>query len=217
MPFRPLNYLISPLEEQYRRLLEREIVSTCETLLDIGCGSSSLIQHFSPQLKFTFGIDLDESNITKSQLKSIHNEYRVMNATDIGEYFMPKSFDCVLASDVIEHLTKDDGLKLISMMEQIATRKVIIFTPNGFLPQDGYDPSPYSLHLSGWNIDEMRGMGYRVIGINGWKLLRGEVAKIKWKPRYLWYIVSLLSQLLTEANPKYAFQLLCVKDFRVMN
>lgn len=200
------------LNNQYIKLLEREIVGDCETLLDIGCGSNSPVHKFTSKIQYTIGIDCYEPALKKSQESRIHDEYKIMNALEIGSYFKAKSIDCVLASDLIEHLIKDDGFKLIQMMEKIAKKKVIIFTPNGFLGQDGYDINPYSVHLSGWTVKEMQKLGFRVIGVNGLKLLRGEIAAIKWRPAVMWERISLLTQLATTSRPQYAFQLLCVKE-----
>jgi 2-polyprenyl-3-methyl-5-hydroxy-6-metoxy-1,4-benzoquinol methylase len=200
------------LGDQYLKLLEKEIVGCCETLLDIGCGPSSPIKNLSSKFKQTVGVDCYEPCILQSRSLRIHDEYKIMNALEVGEYFKAKSFDCVLASNLIEHLSKKDGLKVILMMERIAKKKVIISTPNGFIAQDGYDVNPYEVHLSGWEVDEMEKMDFRVIGMNGWKLLRGEVAAIKWRPSAFWESVSLLTQMVTTNHPKYAFQLLCIKD-----
>jgi hypothetical protein len=90
-----------------------------------------------------------------------------MNALDLDKTFSPKSFDCVLALDLIEHLEKEEGFQLISMMEKIATKRVIIFTPNGLLPQQEFGGNRLQIHKSGWSVEEMREKGFRVIGILG--------------------------------------------------
>jgi hypothetical protein len=113
---------------------------------------------------------------------------------------------------VIEHLTKEDGYNLISSMEGVAKKRAIIFTPNGFLPQDIYHDNEAQRHLSGWGPEEMRELGYRIIGIQGWKPLRGERGMIRFHPTVLWERFSLLTQILTTRLPKYAFRLLCVKE-----
>jgi len=138
-----------------------------------------------------------------------------MNALDIGDCFEPKSFDCVLASDLVEHLTEQDGLNLIAQMEMIAKKKVIIYTPNGFLLQREEYGNPMQKHLSGWTAGQMIQLGYRVIGIEGLRCLRGEMAKIRWWPSRFWLMVSLLTQLLTTNLPHLAFRILCVKDVDV--
>ncbi len=131
-----------------------------------------------------------------------------------GREFQEKSFDCVCAFDVIEHLAKEDGLKLINSMERIARKKVIISTPNGFLSQGIHYGNPFQVHLSGWEVKEMKDMGYRVTGVGGLKLLKGEVAKIKWRPEFFWGRISLLSQLIVTNWPSKAFAILCIKDLQ---
>ncbi len=134
-----------------------------------------------------------------------------MNVLNIDKKFKEKSFDCVIALDIIEHLNKKDGLRLLELMEKIAIKKVIIFTPNGFLPQGAYDKNKFHVHKSGWTYNEMKKYSYNVIGINGFKHLRGEYSTLKYSPRFLWTIISDITQLITKYYPKYAFQILCVK------
>ena len=205
------NFFFGRLQNHYAKMLEKE-TKNCNSLLDVGCGSDSPIKLFSSKIKHTIGVDDFEPSIEKSKAKKIHSEYKQMNVMDLEKEFSEKSVDCVVASDLIEHLSKEDGIHLIRMMEKIASKKVIIFTPNGFLIQHEYDGNKYQIHLSGWEIEEMTKLGYNVIGINGWKILRGEYAKIKWKPRVVWGRISLISQLFTMKNPKHAFAILCVKE-----
>ncbi|MBU0478227.1 class I SAM-dependent methyltransferase [bacterium] len=206
------RYIFSSLLEQYPSLVKREVIGSCQTLLDLGCGTKSPIEKFSDKLHYSVGIDIFEPSLLKNNKLKIYTEYRKMNVLEIGNVYKENSFDCVLASELIEHLTKDDGLRLIAMMEKIAKKKTIIFTPNGYLPQDKYDGNEFQIHRSGWYPSEMEDMGYRVIGIRGWKLLRGKHGMIKWWPREFWRRVSLLTQPVTEKFSKIAFQILCVKD-----
>lgn len=194
----------------YHTELEKAIGS-CRSLLDIGCGSASPIRNF-PGRFHSVGIDAFGQSIKKSMEQKIHSEYCEMDALDIDKRFKPGSFDCVLALDMLEHLTKPDGLKLINMMERTASAKVIIFTPNGFFDQGEYDDNPWQLHKSGWTAGEMRRMGYKVIGINGWKPLRGEQAKVKFRPKKLWKWIAGMTQVFVKNHPEKAFQILCVKE-----
>jgi hypothetical protein len=165
-------------------------------------------------MKYTVGVDAFEPAIEESKKLGIHSEYKLMYWRKLRQEYKDKSNDCVCALDFIEHLSKNDGIKLIRFMERIARKKVIISTPNGFLPQGIYYDNPLQIHLSGWDSNEMKEMGYRVIGTNGWKPLRGEVGIIKWHPRFFWGRFSLLSQLLVANRPSIAFGILCIKDFR---
>lgn len=185
-------------------------VGNSKTLLDVGCGSNSPIFPFSHKLH-AIGVDAFLPSIDKSKQANIHSEYHQIDVLDITNHFDANSIDCVLASDLIEHLTKEDGYILLSAMEKIAKQRIIIFTPNGFLEQGVYDNNPFQLHLSGWTVQEMEDLGYKVIGIAGWKPIRGEYAAVRFKPKFLWTIISDLTQIFVRNNPKYAFQILCIK------
>jgi hypothetical protein len=194
----------------YSRELEKA-VSGCGTLLDVGCGSDSPVQTFNTKISCS-GVDAFKGSLDISRQKKIHDRYFRMNVVDIGKKFKRDSFDCVTALDLIEHLNKKNGLKLVSMMEKIARRKIIIFTPNGFLKQGSIHNNPYQVHVSGWTPSEMKKLGFRVIGINGWKPLRTEMAAIRYRPWFFWRIISDISQLFVRNRPEKAFQILCIKD-----
>ncbi len=202
------------LYDHYPRALEREIAPSCRTLLDVGCGPRSPIAPFAHALERTVGVDAFEESVRTSHAVGIHTEYRVLEALEIGECFPARSFDAVLASDVIEHFPKADSLRLLTIMERIARVKVLVLTPRGFLPQAAYEGNRLQEHLSGWEVEEMRTLGYRVRGICGWKPLRGERGGIAWRPRPVWARISALSQLVTARRPEWAFEMLCVKDLR---
>ena len=203
--------LFDGLRRQYVDLLGSEIHGF-DSLLDVGCGSDSPMKFFSDMIGRRVGVDAFQPSIDLSLSRGIHNEYHCLDVLEIGGVFPEKSFDGVAALDLIEHLSKAEGLALIGTMERIARKKVIIFTPNGFLEQREHSGNKLQVHRSGWSTAEMKSLGYRVIGVNGWKPLRGESAGIKWKPGPLWMRVSLLSQPFTKNNPNWAFALLCVKD-----
>ncbi len=193
----------------YHTELEKAI-GECTSILDVGCGSNSPLQHI-PRKFFAVGVDAFAPSIEQSRKSKIHNEYCQLDVIDIDKKFAPDSFDCVMALDVIEHLTKQDGLKLLSAMERIAKKRIIIFTPNGFLPQPP-DGNPWQKHKSGWTVEEMKAHGYTVIGINGWKPLRGENADIRFWPKRAWLRISNITQIYVRNKPEKAFQILCIKD-----
>ncbi len=192
-------------------LIEKE-VKGCRNLLDVGCGSNSPVHTFSNKL-YCIGVDAFAPSIEKSQKKGIHREYYQINILDIDKKFQQKSFDCTIALDVIEHLMKEDGYLLLDKMESIALKKVIIFTPNGFIEQGDRFKNPWQVHLSGWTKDDFSKRGYKVIGINGLKSLRGQYAKLKYWPPFLWGFISDITELFVKQNPEKAFQLLAIKTF----
>jgi 2-polyprenyl-3-methyl-5-hydroxy-6-metoxy-1,4-benzoquinol methylase len=146
----------------------KKATTSCKSVLDVGCGVDSPVQYL-PKDVYRVGVDIYGPAIQSSKNRGIHNEYFEINVDDIDQQFDDNSFDCVLASDVIEHVTKEKGLELIDKMERVAKHKVIIFTPRGFVHQDEHDGNPWQIHKSGWEVAEMKERGYEVIGISGLK------------------------------------------------
>lgn len=195
------------LEELKRELFEYN------TVLDLGCGPNSPIQYCN--ISFSVGVELFEPYLQESKKKHIHDKY--INA-DIGKIeFKTKSFDAVIALDVLEHLTKEEGLSLIKKMEKWSKKKIIIFTPNEYIWQDGYDNNQLQEHKTGWRVKELQKLGFKVYGINGWRKLRGYKASLKYKPTLLWLTISNLTQKITYYCPKFAFQLLAVKKVNYLS
>ncbi len=192
----------------------RRAMRGCDSLLDVGCGDDSPLQVFTPQIAHSVGVDAWQPSIVKSRARGIHDEYVCCDVGALSQNFAPNSFDCVAASDLIEHLEPAAGLRLLDDMEAIARKRVMIFTPNGFLPQEPYDGNEFQRHLSGWTPEIMRARGYEVLGINGWRPLRGERTAIRFQPRALWEPISLVSQPFVHHRPHLAYQILCVKYLR---
>jgi 2-polyprenyl-3-methyl-5-hydroxy-6-metoxy-1,4-benzoquinol methylase len=186
-----------------------KILKDCRSLLDIGCGVSSPTRFFS--IEKTVGTDIHLPSVHEAKRKGTHHEIYLCDIKDISKNFAEKEFECCIALDVIEHLSKEDGYKLISDMERIASKKVVISTPNGLLPQKG-ESGDFQEHISGYNTDEMRRLGYRVIGILGHRFLRGEKHYFRFRPHFVAMLISEASQYLyARWHPEKAAALLCTK------
>jgi hypothetical protein len=190
----------------------RKAVGNCKTLLDVGCGSHSPIRFFREGggIK-AVGVDVYAPAIKESQSAGIHEKYYCMNILNMDKKFKKSSFDCVLASGVIEHLTKAQGEKLIALMEKIAGKAVILSMPNGFVVQGELEGNPYQVHRSGWTVKEMKDKGYRVVGYNGWKGLKGGYP---YWPKIFWRPLSDLTQFFVRNRPEHAYEILCIKRMR---
>lgn len=182
----------------------------CSSVLDIGCGAGSPLRHLG--IDRLVGVDGYGPAIEEARSNNTHHEFHLSDVRTIGEAFPPKSFDAVVALDLIEHLTKEEGHKLLAGMERIASRRIVIFTPNGFVPQMSQD-GDLQEHLSGWEPREMRGFGYDVFGLHGPKFLRGEYHKSKFLPRPLAGVISSAAQVMySRSHPESAAAILCVKS-----
>ncbi len=89
------------------------------------------------------------------------------DALVLDKYLPPHAFDIITAFDVIEHLTKEDGFKLIKVLEHLfwgtvdsqSDGRIVFFTPLGeYLLNNGDEK--YMCHLSGWLPEDFLSLGY---------------------------------------------------------
>lgn len=130
------------------------------TCLDIGCGikPQTMFRHSihvccEPFLQYVEKLFEINKKRFKGRLVIIQVDW-----AQAMKIFPPRSIDTIYLIDVIEHLPKKEGKKLIKLAEQIARKQIIIFTPYGFMPQEhtdgkdawGMDGASMQVHLSGW-------------------------------------------------------------------
>ncbi len=100
--------------------------------------------------------------------KKANNEfdrnYIIINAAwDKALEIIPeKSVDTIFLLDIVEHLDKKTGKKLLKKTEALAKKQIVLFTPLGFMPQvhpDGKDAwglggGDWQEHKSGWKPED---------------------------------------------------------------
>ncbi len=198
--------------------LKKELAAS-DSVLDIGCGSDSPIKYSNTT--YRVGVEGFRPSIEKSKKKHLHTDYILGDLRHLN--FKPGSFDTVIMVEVLEHLTEEEGAKLLEKAEIWARRKIVVSTPNGYLPQSNINGNLYFKHLSGWSITQMKLRGYIASGMAGLKSLRKEndyanqldtgiLSTIKFRPKLLWLIISELSQIFTFYIPELAFEVFYVKQ-----
>jgi len=200
--------ILPPREDPVVKYLQQEIKKG-KTLLDIGCGKCSQVKYL--QSNYSIGVDIFRNYVYESKRKKIHSQYIIGDIRELN--FKPKSIDVVIAIEVIEHLEKHDGYTLLQKMENWAKEKIIISTPNGVWVQDEYDNNPYQKHKSVWQVKDLEKLGFKVYGVDEFKLVRKFYRRIKFQfiRRRIVDISWKLSPL-TYKLPKRAFRLLGVKE-----
>lgn len=187
----------------------RGALEGCNSVLDVGSGTSSPLRFLS--VARLVGVDGHQPSLDLARQIGTHDEYHLGDVLDLDSIFSAKSFDACVAMDLIEHLPKEHGWKLLQDMESLARKRVVVFTPNGFMPQKSQD-GDLQEHLSGWTSEEFRSKGYKVHGMLGPKSMRGEYHHIKGKPRALWAAISTASHYLsTRAHPEKSAAVMAVK------
>ena len=207
-PFFALGFFTLRLWYPVQYLLLRELLG-CDSVLDLGCGRHSMVPIIPPRIR-TVGVELFEPHYQEALKKGRHTEY--VQADIRAVEFPDKSFDAVVMLDVLEHLTPEEGRRMLEKMQRWARKRVVIFTPNGYLHQDEYDSNPYMEHRSGWTASDMKAAGFRVYGVRGFKsVISHFFHHDDDKPGFLGRLLD-LAQIATYHLPGSAFQLFCVKD-----
>ncbi len=182
------------------------------TLLDIGCGYNSFVMHNHYVHKI--GFDGWKPSLEIAKKFRTHDEFVRGTFEQIDDLFGRREFDIVIAIDFIEHLSMDDGGKLLRWIEEHTKLGAAIYTPNGFLQQPSLEEGDFQKHLSGWTVDDFRAAGYSCVGGAGLKFLRKEFHEIRFKPRFVWAGISHLSQVsLTSWCPRLSAALWATKVF----
>ena len=112
-----------------------------QSMIDLGAHRAP----YTPMLGFTDKTYVD----IQDRPLDFADEQKWFVQSDVIEYMqkVDRRFDVSIASDLIEHLSEDDGRKLLQLME-FKSDKQIIFTPLGpYMISE--DDNPDS-HRSGW-------------------------------------------------------------------
>ena len=134
---RRLTLLPITIIEHYQDLILEvtKHIKQTNVVLDIGCSIKP--QEFI-KAKIHICCEPHAEYIEYIQSQNLNHEriYVIINSTwDIIKNFPSKSIDTIIFMDVIEHLHKKEGYKLIKHAERVARVQVILFTPICYLPQ----------------------------------------------------------------------------------
>ena len=188
------------------------VIPAGSSVLDVGCGSHSQIVNVRGQLSRLTGIDAFPASLAEARRSGAFDELVEGRVQDLDRLFGDATYDVVAAIDLLEHLDEDDGVRLLEAMGRIASRRVVVLTPNRFVPQGEVDGNPWQVHRSGWTPAQLRARGFTVRGMHGLRVLRSEEARIRFRPHRFWALVSDLTAPIARVVPSLAYHLIATKD-----
>jgi cyclopropane fatty-acyl-phospholipid synthase-like methyltransferase len=150
----------------------RKLDKSSKLVLDVGCGKGAPMTFIKKHMKFkAVGVDIFPPYLRISKQDGTYEDVILGDVRCLP--LKDRQFDTVICIEVLEHLEKEDGEKLLSELERVARKQILITTPISKYEQDAYDENPYQEHKYIWKLQELRERGYRVRGA-GLKGLRRE-------------------------------------------
>lgn len=177
-------------------------------ILDCGCGKgiNAYLIRVTKDLSGSklIGLDMNEEYLRFVKKHKVYDKTIKHKLPEIP--LKDKSVDFVLCNEVIEHLPKSQGKKLLSEIDRVCKERAIVTTPNIFFlnEKDKYIDE----HHSKWSAADFKSMGYKTYGV-------GIKIPIHYSSRFM-KIKHILNYVLTPISfvlPDISEYLICTKDF----
>lgn len=181
--------------------------------LDLGCGYGMAGEIFNKNHKYSFtGVDVFDPYLKKVSESGYYDKVQHM---DLKNYKVPRDkYDVTLLFQVLEHLSKRDGIVLLKSALKSSRKAVLVSIPNGECKQAEYDENPYQKHSSSWSVEDFRKLGFSIYG-QGLKFVYRGKSYARKKNVAFWQKISFVFSLfLTPVIfflPNLGAQLICVK------
>jgi len=152
------------------------------TILDVGCGYgvwNLLIRVKKRGIPIIIGLDIYLPYLQKLKKIKLYNGLVWADARYLP-FRSDKPFNITLASEILEHLKKDEGMMVLNRLMHLSN-KIIISTPYGFLRTFGVDNNKYQLHKSSWAPQDfhLKGLDTQIVYSIGLDKLLRKIDKIR--------------------------------------
>lgn len=144
-----------------RQTIINEVPATCNTILDIGCGGAWVAAYFLQKNKQVISMDISSVNPVKALKMHPHANHTAIVADAFHLPFADHSLDCIIASEVIEHVV-DPSLFLKTLLKKIKPGGcIILMTPYNeklvyHLCIHCNQLTPQNAHLHSFNEQKMK-------------------------------------------------------------
>jgi len=118
--------------------------------LDLGAGEGAMAPYIKPHLNYLIGVDWNEAYL---QAAAKTNLYQELLTSDLKTFLPAADIDIVFLIEVIEHLEKQDGEKLLSNLTTVPN--IVITTPKYYFRNVRFGGP----HLSLWTPQDFNKFG----------------------------------------------------------
>lgn len=88
-----------------------------------------------------------------------YNKIYIGEALNLLASLASRSYDLVLAIDILEHFDKADGIAFLKECLRVSSRRVVISTPKDFIEQD-VAANPFENHRPHWIEEDLKNCGF---------------------------------------------------------
>jgi 2-polyprenyl-3-methyl-5-hydroxy-6-metoxy-1,4-benzoquinol methylase len=143
-----------------RKMIIRSVPKGASLLLDVGCGSAWFAKYFVPKGKKVVSLDVSFANASKAMTVVSASNHAVVVADVFQLPFEESAFDCIVASEIMEHLYEPELFvkKLIYILKPGG--KLILTTPYNEILEYSLcvhcnKPTPRNAHLHSFNREKV--------------------------------------------------------------
>ena len=153
------------LTATHLRMLRRSVMQLvprdASLVLDVGCGRAFVAEHFCPQGRRVVSMDIAYANVHKALERFPYESHAGVIADAYRLPFADEAFDCVVASEIIEHTVDPQGF-IASLLRKVKKGgTLLISTP--YKEQIAYSlcihcnrKTPHNAHLHSFDKEKMR-------------------------------------------------------------
>lgn len=125
------------------------------TVTDIGPGEGTYALLFRPEHHGVWwtAVEIWEPYVDRYGLAELYDELHVVDARKAPDHLYWR--ELVIAGDVLEHMPREDAVKLLHRIAQAGARNLLVSLPIIHAPQGEVDGNPHEAHVHHWAYDDM--------------------------------------------------------------
>lgn len=154
-------------EERLRQFILNKVPPRAKLIADIGSGNGLLTNELLNLNKFVVSVDVSLDNLKKIVNRYGNDNHYSVVADALYLPFRDSVFDCVIASEVIEHIV--DPLKLISELYRVVKKMGVIIITTPYMEKIRYSlcihcnkPTPMNAHLHSFDESKIKDIIFSV-------------------------------------------------------
>jgi hypothetical protein len=138
-----------------------------ESVVELGAMFGDNFRFVASGVKHRIAVEIHEPYIERGRRQNPNAGYTWIQGDirNIGEILGGRVHDVGLLLDVIEHVEKSEGEKLLRKCQRLF-RKLLVFTPDGLTPQErdvfGMGADTWQRHRCGWSAEDLEAFGFHV-------------------------------------------------------